>query len=907
MVEHRQRPLSWALHDRSSASRRLVTELQTSSRHQDELMTLFGAILLLIAVPTVLALAIAATTSRQFSFHDVPGLHGAFDALTAMAWIAWAKCCAPIVRSTIHRMRRRDITASPGSKLSERIAARLTAGLLVLTPAVTLTTAIETSTANMNATTMAAFPSQGVHRPGSVSRRSPVRPASSSLDARRTSPTTAGAVVSTAMPSHRGPSTKATPHLVPDGVRTMPPTARLVRSSMLRRAPGAPLSGRHVPAPTRRARQQANVTTSSGDTNGGPPNPLPELCALALGALGSAALARRAHLQRRARRRAIRGEPTATRHGADRGGPAQAGAVNRPGCSENLPTLDWVGAANRQLGHALAADRRSIPTPRLLCVGREGLDLVFTDAINWAPPGWQLGDDGLHWHLVAQEQPDLCAPEATDATPRFPVLLPIGENDAGSWLVAADPGTSIAVVGPLRDELIDAMSMAARELMPTTDLILTPGEGALEGRGYSPLPDPRSGAAPDLPVLCFGPSEDLTAAQQACCVALTTSLRSPTDLTIVVDRRGATIHPFGIALRPQAMCRDRREEGPQRSLGNSRLDDSTAETLSPPIPATEALAPTSCRPGSTPLDLPSPSRPGDTQPTVHPRRIHDRCDPEIDAELAPGDLEVRLLTAIPRIDGLTSPFPSKRARRGVEVVAYLALHHPEPVTGDRMRTRVLGSPDADAAAKTLFNTVGAARRTLGVDRDGRLYLPPASKSGHYRLSERVTVDVVRSMQLVAAGRRAPSLEHEIGLYRAAIALIEGEPLAGVLSGYGWWRPEGHEVRLATTLVDAACRLSRLAIEVGLLELARWAVDRVRLIDPYGEALSRAAMEVAAAAGDRTWLQREWSECQRRVREIDPDGSPTEATQRLFADLSRRTDTHPNASDAQLHHNQDLSA
>jgi len=129
--------------------------------------------------------------------------------------------------------------------------------------------------------------------------------------------------------------------------------------------------------------------------------------------------------------------------------------------------------------------------------------------------------------------------------------------------------------------------------------------------------------------------------------------------------------------------------------------------------------------------------------------------PELLAEgLGAGPVEVRLLTPVPRIDGLGGTLDPKRARRATELVAYLALHQPDPVTSDRLRTRVLGSADADAAQKTLFNTAGAARRALGRGPDGEPLLPPASRTGQYRLDPAVTVDVERLGLLAAAARRA---------------------------------------------------------------------------------------------------------------------------------------------------------
>jgi DNA-binding SARP family transcriptional activator len=89
------------------------------------------------------------------------------------------------------------------------------------------------------------------------------------------------------------------------------------------------------------------------------------------------------------------------------------------------------------------------------------------------------------------------------------------------------------------------------------------------------------------------------------------------------------------------------------------------------------------------------------------------------------------------------------------------------------------------------------------------------------------------------------------------------------------------------LVDAACRLAALAAGAGLFDLARWGLERARLVEPYSEALSRAAMELAATEGDADRLRLEWRECQRRVDALDPGSSPSPRTETLYGELSRR--------------------
>ena len=250
-------------------------------------------------------------------------------------------------------------------------------------------------------------------------------------------------------------------------------------------------------------------------------------------------------------------------------------------------------------------------------------------------------------------------------------------------------------------------------------------------------------------------------------------------------------------------------------------------------------------------------------------------------------VEVRLLAMSPRLEGLVEELPPNRARRAVELVAYLALHHPDVVTSDRLRTRVLGSSDCDAAAKTLFNTAYAARRAMGVDAHGNPLFPAASRNGLYRVSPEVTVDVQRAIDLVEAAKTSGFQDRAIAGYCGALGLVDGEPLANALAGYTWWETEGHAGRIGAVLVDAACALAALAPERGLFDLALWGLEQARVVAPYSEALSRAAMELAAAEGDAERLRLEWRTCQRMVDALDPGASPSPSTESLYGELSRR--------------------
>lgn len=204
------------------------------------------------------------------------------------------------------------------------------------------------------------------------------------------------------------------------------------------------------------------------------------------------------------------------------------------------------------------------------------------------------------------------------------------------------------------------------------------------------------------------------------------------------------------------------------------------------------------------------------------------------------DVRVELLRSDPRVAGLAEPFTTTLRRRCVEMATYLALHRHEPVTGDRLRTRVLAHDDVDASARTLANTASAVRRSLGGDGAGpRLHA--VGPSGLY-VTHALTSDVEIFHALVERARQLPTTD-AAPLVREALALVHGEPLASALRGFEWFLAEGHAARLARDGEWAALVLCHDALARGDVELAYWALERGRLIDPYSDALLAALSKV----------------------------------------------------------------
>jgi hypothetical protein len=204
------------------------------------------------------------------------------------------------------------------------------------------------------------------------------------------------------------------------------------------------------------------------------------------------------------------------------------------------------------------------------------------------------------------------------------------------------------------------------------------------------------------------------------------------------------------------------------------------------------------------------------------------------------DLRVELLRADPSVVGIVEPFTPTLRRRCVEMVAYLALHRHEPVTGERLRTRVLVHADVEASARTLANTASAVRRSLGVDAHGpRLH--PVTSSGLYA-THGLSSDVEVFSTLIARARQLPVADAS-PLAHEALLLIQGEPLASTLRGFEWFLAEGHAARLARDGEWAALALHHTSLQRGNYELAFWSLQQGLLIDPYSDALREALSRV----------------------------------------------------------------
>ena len=284
---------------------------------------------------------------------------------------------------------------------------------------------------------------------------------------------------------------------------------------------------------------------------------LPELAALGVGALACAALTRRARRTRLIRQVATEGPEF----------PLSPGAIDASillARGAGLPALRAFEAANYGLAAALAGRSNGAVTVRAVCVGAAGVDFWVAEAGQPAPDGLTLSPDGRVWHAAPGTFSSVLA-----GRPLLPVVLPIGEDDRGTWLVPIGPGCTLSLLGEDAPGLWRAARPVqeawswADTVLVTEDALVATGEVQLRGDGDEP-----GGDTPQ--VLYFGDPAELAdpVARRVSIVTLTYAPSS--DVTVLVDRRGASIHPLGRTVRPHLLA-----DSTARVIGE------LVETLSP--------------------------------------------------------------------------------------------------------------------------------------------------------------------------------------------------------------------------------------------------------------------------------------------------------------------------------------
>jgi DNA-binding SARP family transcriptional activator len=196
-------------------------------------------------------------------------------------------------------------------------------------------------------------------------------------------------------------------------------------------------------------------------------------------------------------------------------------------------------------------------------------------------------------------------------------------------------------------------------------------------------------------------------------------------------------------------------------------------------------------------------------------------------------------------------------QKGLEALVYMALRE-VPVDREELEARLF--PDGANAAKTVYNTISAARGLVGED------LFPAPADGHYRLSDTVVTDYGLFSELVAQANDTEDPAVAATLLTDALSLVRTEPFMGVGRNYAW--VGAHRGMIVAQVIDTAEELAEMHLARDDWRQAEWAARRGLRAFPADERLHRVLMRTARAAGNIPGVQRVFRELCEAV--ADPD-------------------------------------
>jgi hypothetical protein len=583
---------------------------------------------------------------------------------------------------------------------------------------------------------------------------------------------------------------------------------------------------------------------------------VPESASLGISALVAAAYLRRIR-RRRAQARADRGDDEAVAEPD----PAAVMLEARLAPFADAPVLEWLELANRHLTAALRAEGRADPAPRIRVVrtAPDGVEVLLDEAVDWAPGSFTLAADGKSWRLPPDVDRTMLWPGACEELAWLPLLLPVGDDASGTYLLHLEPGDVVSLEGPGAPSMLAAWVETAKS-WPWAEQVGM-ARDAETAEALAPLFVGQNNIQERATVLYMGDPGVLSEAASAI-VASVTSIPSRAAVRVTATAEGAFIEPFGLMVRP---CRlDAASGDVLASIDDPCLIRLVAEEDKGPSESTEQVG------GGTVLAS--------------------------SAELsAAGPIEVRMLTFTPQIVGLAEPLPTNMAVRITELVAWIALQGTKGTTSASMLDHgIVGA----TSTKTLYNMVSAARAALGTDASGASRLIADRSTGVYRLSDEVTVDVLRFVQMAERGIHAEDPQAAAELCRAALDLLDATPVGNGSGRYGWWSSMW-EARVGRLATKAAGRLAELARHGVIdLEIARTGIERARLAASGEGELHRVAMVLEAWADNDERVEREWKLACAQAESLEAGSVPSAATERLLV-ATRRRRLDPQESDAPI--------
>jgi DNA-binding SARP family transcriptional activator len=223
-------------------------------------------------------------------------------------------------------------------------------------------------------------------------------------------------------------------------------------------------------------------------------------------------------------------------------------------------------------------------------------------------------------------------------------------------------------------------------------------------------------------------------------------------------------------------------------------------------------------------------------------------------------------------------------QKALEAISYLALRES---TVDREDLEINLFPDGANAAKTVYNTVSAARALVGEN------LFPPIESGRYTLSDKVVTDYGLFCELVTQADETDDALLAADLLTDALSLVRGEPFTGVGRSYAWVGP--HRGMIVAQVVDAAEELAEVRLAMNDWRAAEWAARRGLRAFPSDERMYRLLMRAARAAGNVPGVQRVFRELCDVIADpdmgVEPEDTLHPETVALLEELTGATPRH----------------
>jgi len=213
-----------------------------------------------------------------------------------------------------------------------------------------------------------------------------------------------------------------------------------------------------------------------------------------------------------------------------------------------------------------------------------------------------------------------------------------------------------------------------------------------------------------------------------------------------------------------------------------------------------------------------------------------------------GAIEVQVLGPV-TVEG-AAPFSSLKA---TDVIAYLAFHR-NGADADQIKSWVWPTyePPSD---KAFANVMSRARTGLGATEGGDPYLSRAGGDKTYRLADDITTDFDRFRAIVELADTATNDDQALEYLRQALELIRGVPFSGGSASSFAWADNHVRAHVEFTIDEAVHRCADLALELGELEVARWAARKGLELVPGCEQCFRRRFLVAGADQNRNELRR----------------------------------------------------